>query len=64
MPLTLGLYSAHLPFIHAVEQVRATQAAHVFCAEFMAGGTLYEAIGKDRSGKLGWYSRCDTHCDI
>ena len=28
------------------------------------GGTLYEAIGKDRSGKLGWYSRCDAHCDI
>jgi hypothetical protein len=24
----------------------------------MAGGTLYEAIGKDRSGKLGWYNRC------
>lgn len=24
----------------------------------MAGGTLYEAIGKDRSGKFGWYNRC------
>ena len=33
-----------------------------FLAEFMAGGTLYESIGKDRSGKLGWYSRCDTNC--
>lgn len=31
-------------------------------AEFMAGGTLYEAIGKDRSGKLGWYNRCLPRC--
>ncbi|KAK9904880.1 hypothetical protein WJX75_004665 [Coccomyxa subellipsoidea] len=25
--------------------------------EFMAGGNLFDAIGNDRSGKLGWYHR-------
>ena len=25
--------------------------------EFMAGGTLYDAVGKDHAGKLGWYNR-------
>ena len=62
--LAVGLYLVHMYIVHAAEQVHAIQAPHVFCAEFMAGGTLYEAIGKERSGKLGWYSRCDTHCDI
>ena len=26
--------------------------------EFMAGGNLFDAIGNDRDGKLGWYQRC------
>ena len=25
--------------------------------EFMAGGNLFDAIGNDTSGKLGWYHR-------
>ncbi len=25
--------------------------------EFMAGGNLFDAIGNDRDGKLGWYQR-------
>ncbi|KAK9832694.1 hypothetical protein WJX81_001038 [Elliptochloris bilobata] len=33
------------------------EGSTMLVTEFMAGGTLYEAIGKDRSGKLGWYNR-------
>ena len=30
--------------------------------EFMAGGNLFDAIGNDREGKLGWYQRWEMSC--
>ena len=34
------------------------EGSAMLVTEFMAGGNLFDAIGNDRSGKLGWYQRC------
>ncbi len=34
------------------------EGSTMLVTEFMAGGNLFDAIGNDRNGKLGWYQRC------
>lgn len=34
------------------------EGSTMLVTEFMAGGNLFDAIGNDRDGKLGWYQRC------
>lgn len=34
------------------------EGSAMLVTEFMAGGNLFDAIGSDRTGKLGWYQRC------